>query len=118
MAIANRPYLSGFFVMSKVGQLLCQQDSYLKNNTCTVISCVHEGDLYAVLLSDTVIFPTGGGQPFDQGTINGIPVVECQRRGLDCIHLIKEPLETGTIVQVELDWQRRFDHMQQVISVN
>lgn len=52
-------------------------------------------------------------QPDDQGTINGIPVLRVTRQGPDALHFVQTPLEPGTEVELLLDWDRRFDHMQQ-----
>ena len=35
------------------------------------------------------------------------------RKGLTAVHYVDQPLEEGATVTVELDWERRFDHMQQ-----
>ncbi|XP_077171765.1 alanyl-tRNA editing protein Aarsd1 isoform X2 [Paroedura picta] len=51
--------------------------------------------------------------PDDRGTINGIPVLRVTRQGPDALHFIQAPLEPDTEVQLALDWERRFDHMQQ-----
>ncbi|KAJ3163896.1 Alanyl-tRNA editing protein Aarsd1 [Irineochytrium annulatum] len=74
---------------------------------------------HEIILSDTVLFPTGGGQPHDLGTINGLKVVDVLRRGLECVHVVEVEVESapaiavGDSVDVELDWARRWDHMQQ-----
>lgn len=52
-------------------------------------------------------------QPDDRGTIGGLEVRRVLRKGSQAMHFVDEPLEKGTTVQVELDWERRFDHMQQ-----
>ncbi|KAJ3277094.1 Alanyl-tRNA editing protein Aarsd1 [Terramyces sp. JEL0728] len=104
---------SGEKTSAQVGELHCQQDSYAKSLTAKVLSCEPEGDRFAVLLSDTIIFPTGGGQPNDVGTIDAAQVVDCQRRGLKCVHITDAPLEVGKEVEIKLDWDRRYDHMQQ-----
>jgi hypothetical protein len=58
---------------------------------------------------------TGGGQPHDLGLIAGRKVLECVRKGMNCIHIIEgDSLEVGSDVEVQLDWDRRWDHMQQV----
>jgi misacylated tRNA(Ala) deacylase len=98
---------------AKVGQLKCQKDSYCKTMKTVVVACNQEDDRYAVILDDTIIFPTGGGQPFDYGAIDSIPILECVRRGMDAVHLTPKPLSVGKEVIVTLDWERRFDHMQQ-----
>lgn len=97
----------------EVGQLQCQKDSYVKILKTNVISCNRVESHYEVILEDTILFPTGGGQPHDLGTIEKIPVIKVYRRGLDCIHLLSHELIPGQVVTIELDWTRRFDHMQQ-----
>ncbi|MGC9358618.1 MAG: alanyl-tRNA editing protein, partial [Anaerolineae bacterium] len=72
----------------------------------------------AVRLNCTAFYPTSGGQPHDTGTLDGIPVVDVwvDSEG-EIWHLLAgepgtgEP-ETGEIRGV-IDWDRRFDHMQQ-----
>ena len=75
---------------------------------------------YAVLLADTILFPTGGGQPNDLGIIsaNGrkIRVLDVVRMPSDqrlVLHFVPEAISDGSEVHVSLDWERRFDHMQQ-----
>lgn len=107
-------------VVKKVGELACQMSSYAKTLTATVVSCVEaqlkdpKGGVpaYEVVLSDTVLFPEGGGQPCDLGTINSTPVVNVQRRGDTCVHITTQPVEVGAVVEVTVNWRRRVDHMQ------
>jgi Ser-tRNA(Ala) deacylase AlaX len=68
-----------------------------------------------VVLADTILYPEGGGQPADQGTIGPVRVVDVQRIGPEVLHLLDGPLAVDTTAQVrvELDWTRRLDHMQQ-----
>ncbi|XP_051850328.1 alanyl-tRNA editing protein Aarsd1-like isoform X3 [Antechinus flavipes] len=68
---------------------------------------------YHVVLEDTLLFPEGGGQPDDRGSIDNIPVLRVTRRGPEAEHFLLTPLAPGSQVQVQLDWERRFDHMQQ-----
>src|SRR5664279_2371787 len=65
-----------------------------------------------VILEDTIFYPEGGGQPFDLGTVNGIPVLEVQKREGEIRHYLGGVLSAGT-ASLQLDWARRFDHMQQ-----
>ncbi|HUR34510.1 MAG TPA: alanyl-tRNA editing protein, partial [Vicinamibacterales bacterium] len=69
----------------------------------------------AIWLDRTAFYPTSGGQPFDTGTIGGLPVVNVEDDdGGDVVHVVTGPLpEAGSAVQGEIDWMRRFDHMQQ-----
>ncbi len=72
----------------------------------------HEG-APAVVLDRTVFYPTSGGQPFDTGRIGTTDVVNTIDDGEDVLHLVKQPLSVGEAVHGEIDWVRRFDHMQQ-----
>jgi Ser-tRNA(Ala) deacylase AlaX len=69
------------------------------------------GRAYAVL-DDTILFPEGGGQPPDHGFLNDVEVVDVQKRGGEIRHYVAAPVAPGP-VRVRLDWDRRFDHMQQ-----
>ncbi|TRY93947.1 hypothetical protein DNTS_022025 [Danionella cerebrum] len=68
---------------------------------------------FNVKLKDTIMFPEGGGQPDDHGTIGGVPVLRVLRQGPDAVHFLSSSLEDGQEVHIKLDWERRFDHMQQ-----
>ena len=72
-----------------------------------------------VTLDRTAFYPTSGGQPFDTGTLGGLRVVDVMDRDDGTIaHVVNvEPgtrnPEPGTLIPGEIDWDRRFDHMQQ-----
>ncbi|MEW6744752.1 MAG: alanyl-tRNA editing protein [Planctomycetota bacterium] len=92
----------------------CQVDAYLRSLRTEVVSCepAHDGG-FNVRLTDTILYPEGGGQPADQGTIGGVPVLDVQRDAAETIiHKVGSPVGPGA-VEVVLDWQRRYDHMQQ-----
>jgi alanyl-tRNA synthetase len=74
-------------------------------------------------LDRTAFYPTSGGQPFDTGTLsvklqNGstqsirVEQVEEDEDGA-VWHFTRHPLAPGTPVNGQIDWERRFDHMQQ-----
>jgi misacylated tRNA(Ala) deacylase len=65
-----------------------------------------------VVLADTVFYPEGGGQPADRGTVGGVAVLDVRKVGDDVRHVLAGPAPSG-LVTLELDWARRFDHMQQ-----
>ncbi|ORY50970.1 ThrRS/AlaRS common domain-containing protein [Rhizoclosmatium globosum] len=101
-----------------VGALLCQRDSSLRSTTATIVSVTgtKASGTVEVVLSDTVLFPVGGGQPCDFGTIGGFAVTDVVRRGFEPVHLVSATvadLVVGSSVEVVVDWQRRWDHMQQ-----
>ncbi len=64
------------------------------------------------ILADTILFPEGGGQPADRGSINGVAVHDVQWIEGEARHYAAAPLAPGR-AEVHLDWERRFDHMQQ-----
>ncbi|XP_070708517.1 alanyl-tRNA editing protein Aarsd1-like [Pempheris klunzingeri] len=68
---------------------------------------------FNIKLQDTILFPEGGGQPDDHGLIGDVQVLRVTRQGPEAIHFVGSPLEEGHEVQVKVDWERRFDHMQQ-----
>lgn len=67
---------------------------------------------YAVL-ENTAFYPTGGGQPHDTGTLNGITVIDVEEVDGEIRHFLEEALHSNDEVEGQIDWNRRFDHMQQ-----
>ncbi len=96
---------------------LYYRDAYLDQFTAHVVEKTTFQQRPAVVLDRTAFYPTSGGQPFDQGTLNGIQVVDTVVREADeaILHVLEAPLSTTSPDQVvgEIDWERRFDHMQQ-----
>jgi len=64
------------------------------------------------VLADTLFYPEGGGQPADHGRLGDAEVLDVQKRGEEIRHFLSHPVAEGSI-QLELDWPRRWDHMQQ-----
>jgi len=91
----------------------CQRNSYLKELVSKVVSCVRVKEKFEVVLSDTVLFPEGGGQPDDHGVIGDSKVTKVLRRGPEAVHIVDKELTVGDDYKCEIDWTRRFDHMQQ-----
>jgi misacylated tRNA(Ala) deacylase len=100
-----------------VGLLACQADPYLQTLKTKVVACQKTDKCYEVEFENTVLFPEGGGQPFDTGSViygsKEIPVRNVQRDGLTAVHLIDEELPKEAEVELKVDWPRRWDHMQQ-----
>ena len=71
----------------------------------------HDGKFF-VTLDRTLFYPGGGGQPCDNGTLNGAEVSEVIEDGENIIHITDSPIEGG-IVHGVLNWEKRFEHMQQ-----
>ncbi|QWG34584.1 alanyl-tRNA editing protein [Bacillus mycoides] len=97
----------------KLEQKLYYIDAYQQTFTTKVIKQEHdtEGNLY-VVLNETAFYPTGGGQPHDTGTLNGIAVLGVEEVDEEIRHFIAERLHTEEI-EGKINWERRFDHMQQ-----
>ena len=94
---------------------LYYEDAYRTRFTAQVTERLTLKDMPAVRLSRSAFYPTSGGQPHDTGSLNGTAVVDVQV-GADgaVLHLLAEPLAEGTErVSGEIDWARRYDHMQQ-----
>lgn len=93
---------------------LYYMDSYCRLFTTQIskTSLDADGDTY-VVLGNTAFYPTGGGQPHDTGTLNGISVLNVEEVDREIRHFVAEPLDSGEQVEGVIDWQRRFDHMQQ-----
>ena len=92
---------------------LYYEDSHLRRFTATVTGCAEVKGGWAVTLDATAFYPTGGGQNCDLGVIGGVKVLEVKEWGENIIHLCEASLEVGSTVKGEIDWERRFDHMQQ-----
>src|SRR6476620_7468238 len=72
----------------------------------------HEGRPAAVL-DRTAFYPTSGGQPFDVGALGPVRVVDVIDGDDAVLHVLDAPLSAGATVHGSIDWDRRFDHMQQ-----
>ena len=92
---------------------LFYKDPYLTEFDAKVLSCTKGKKDWEVILDDTAFYPEGGGQPADHGVLGGVEVVDVKRDREDrVIHHLNAPLEEGTTVHGVIDWERRFDHMQ------
>ncbi len=92
---------------------LFYQDGYQQEFTARVISCEKMKKGYAIVLDQTAFFPEGGGQYGDLGFLDSVRVIDTQEKGDLVYHYTKEALEPGKEVTGRLDWQVRFDRMQQ-----
>ena len=92
---------------------LYYDDAYLREFDATVLQCEALKDSWLVTLDRTAFYPEGGGQPADHGTLGGAAVTDVHEKGGAVIHTCSAPLEVGSSVHGQIDWQRRFDHMQQ-----
>lgn len=96
-----------------MSERLYYEDVYLKEFTARVASCKESGGKYEVVLDRTAFFPEGGGQPSDTGFIGTSRVLDTQERDGEVVHFCSESVPEGASVNCEIDYERRFDHMQQ-----
>jgi len=93
---------------------LYYNDAYLTEFDAVVVDCVPDGEGFRLRLDRSAFYPTSGGQPYDTGTLNGVNVVDVLvGDDGDVWHVTDAPLAVGAVVRGQIDWPRRFDHMQQ-----
>ncbi len=86
-------------------------DSYLRAFDARVIETRPLGDRTGIVLDRSAFYPTSGGQPHDLGTLGGVAVVDVIDEDEAVVHLVMQPV--AGVVRGEIDWSRRYDHMQQ-----
>ncbi len=89
-------------------------EPYLQTFDARVVERLQWDEHPAVVLDRTAFYPTGGGQPHDTGSLDGIRVVDVVEREADSavVHILEAPLEADD-VKGRVDWDHRFDLMQQ-----
>lgn len=92
---------------------LYYENSYLREFSGIVLEQRKLGSKNAVTLDQTAFYPTSGGQPHDTGTLGSAQVVEVEEDPSSTIlHVVDSHVPLGP-VSGRIDWERRFDHMQQ-----
>jgi alanyl-tRNA synthetase len=100
---------------------LYYDDAFQDNFTAQVLSCQpladplagHDATCWGVLLDQTHLYPTSGGQPNDLGKLGEADVLDVRDlENEDVLHVVDRPVPTGRIAAC-IHWPRRFDHMQQ-----
>jgi len=101
-------------------QKLYHDDAYQQEFQAQVLETITMGNRPGLILDKTCFYPASGGQPHDQGTLNGIPISGVFEREDDgaVVHVVSGEVEgpalnKGETVHGQIDWERRFDHMQQ-----
>ena len=91
---------------------LYDADSHLYDFDASVISCEKTDKGFAVVLDKTAFFPEGGGQPADEGTLNGIAVTDVQIKDGVITHTTAEEIPAGSAVKGTVHSEIRFRRMQ------
>jgi len=92
---------------------LYQRESYRREFESEVLEVrPAEGGSW-VRLAETLFYPTSGGQPHDTGRLGGAEVAEVRLEDGEVWHRLQGPLpEVGWRVSGEINWERRYRHMQ------
>ena len=101
--------------------MLCEKlfynDSYATTFTAEVVDCFENKDHFAIVLDKTLFYPEGGGQPCDHGVItwgeNRAEIFDVREKNGTICHYSKTSVPVGTVIDGEIDFERRFDLMQQ-----
>ena len=83
--------------------------------TAVVMECVpdKEEGYYRIVLDASAFFPEEGGQSADKGTLNGQEVLDVSIKQGILYHKTACEFPVGTRITGHVDWNRRFDFMQQ-----
>ena len=92
---------------------LYYKDCHLRQFTATVTACEKTENGWYISLDQTAFYPEGGGQACDLGTLDDATVLDVQEQGETVVHLCDKALRVGQSVTGTIDWDRRFDLMQQ-----
>ena len=92
---------------------LYHEDPYLQSFSSQVYERIEYQGKPALILQQSAFYPTSGGQPHDTGTLNDaivLDVIEDEKYGL--VHVLEVDIGDD-FVYGQINWERRFDHMQQ-----
>ena len=88
-------------------------DSYLKEFCGEVTRQLKIDGMPAVILDRTAFYPESGGQPHDTGSLGEARVLRVLEDDAgEIIHILDRDIPIGPVSGL-IDWERRFDHMQQ-----
>ena len=92
---------------------LYYDSAYIKEFEAQVLSCQEGKKGWEIILSATAFYPEGGGQPADTGLLGNVRVTDVHEKDGQVVHYTDGPLPVGEIVRGVIDWDRRFQHMQE-----
>lgn len=97
-----------------MAERLYYHDPYLREFDATVRAVDVVDGREVVRLDRTAFYPTSGGQPHDLGTLDAVQVTDVMDSDDgEVLHVVSGGLTVGARVRGRVDWNRRFDHMQQ-----
>ena len=89
------------------------RESFRKEFTANIVSYIEEDGEYHIVLDQTSFYPEGGGQPADRGIIGSNRVKYVYEKEGQVFHVVEKLPEEKENVNCKIDWDRRFDFMQQ-----
>ena len=92
---------------------LYYDSAYIKEFEAQVLSCQEGKKGWEITLSATAFYPEGGGQPADTGLLGNVRVTDVHEKDGQVVHYTDGPLPVGEMVRGVIDWDRRFQHMQE-----
>ena len=82
--------------------------------TARVIACTANPDgTFDIETDRTPLFPEGGGQRSDAGTMNGAQILHCREENGTVLHRVDAAFEVGTAVEITVNAQKRRLYTQQ-----
>ncbi len=91
---------------------LYEVDAYISCFKARVIDCIKNNDCYKILLDKTAFFPEGGGQAADIGVLGNATVFDVQIENDEIYHYSDKQIDIGCVVEGKVDFDRRFNFMQ------
>lgn len=104
---------------------LYDHDAYLAEAEVLVTYCEKmqekhaSGATHRIACETTIFYPEGGGQAGDIGFLGNAKVLDTQWEEVDfatipiILHYTNQAIDVGTKIKARIDWERRFDFMQQ-----
>ena len=102
---------------------LYYEDVHITEFEATVTECTYDEKkkIYKIVLDQTAFFPEEGGQVADRGTLmvvgetasEPIPLLDAHIKQDIIYHYVEREIAVGTVVKGYVNWEQRFDFMQQ-----
>lgn len=104
---------------------LYYEDVHMTEFEATVTECIYDEKkkVYKIVLDQTAFFPEEGGQVADKGTLTfvdetgfepvSLPLLDAHIKQDIIYHYVEKEIPVGTVVKGNVDWEQRFDFMQQ-----
>lgn len=91
---------------------LYEVDAYISCFTAKVTDCIKDNTCYKITLDKTAFFPEGGGQAADIGALDNVKVFDVQIEDGIIYHYTENVIEVGSTVNGKIEFDRRFNFMQ------